>query len=44
MINVTFYKDIWMFLELNGGRETYLESIMGNLAKRKSNIYLLFLL
>lgn len=35
MINVTFYKDIWMFLEFNGGGGTYLESIMGNLAKWK---------
>lgn len=33
MINVTFYKDIWLFLEFNEGREIYLESIMGNLAK-----------
>lgn len=35
MINVTFYKDIWMFLEFNVGRGTYLESIMGNLAQWK---------
>lgn len=33
MINVKFYKDIWMFLEFNGGREIDLESIMENLAK-----------
>ena len=33
MINATFYKDIWVFLEFNSGRGTYLESIMGNLAK-----------
>lgn len=35
MINVTFYKDIRMSLEFNGERGTYLESIMGNLAKYK---------
>lgn len=33
MINATFYKDIWVFLEFNAARGTYLESIMGNLAK-----------
>lgn len=35
MVNVTFYKDIKMSLEFNGGMGTYLESIMGNLAKYK---------
>lgn len=36
-----FAGDIWILLNFDGGREIYLESIKGNLAKWKWNIHLL---